>query len=188
MIQNDNNVTPIRTKVSFLRCLNLYFKISFFKASPEQLPYNLSCTIKALFIYCAINLWLLDNHSATLDVLVKIIIEIGLLALFLKIGLKVTHKPERFIQTLSSLIGIGMVVSLISTPVYYLVIPQFLQQQEINQTVVNITLLFLVWNLAIVSYIFKRSLEVSTLMSAVIAFNYLITFQLIVISIFPGAA
>ena len=187
MIQNDNNVTAIRTKVSLLRCFKIYFNITFFKGSPEQLPLSWSCAAKALLVYCAINLWLLDTHSSTFDVLFKIIIEIALLVVFLKLGLKATNKPERFAQTMSALMGIGMVISLISVPIYYLLIPQFLQQQEVTQSVINITLLLLVWNLAVISHIFKRSLEISTLMSAVIAFNYLIVFEVIIISLATGA-
>jgi len=131
---------------------------------------------------------LLDTHAPVIGVLIKVAIEMGLLALFVKVGLKVTKKPERFIQTMSALVGSGMIISLISVPIYYIFIPQFLEQQDVSQTVVNITLLLLVWNLAIISHIFKRSLEVSTLMSAVIAFNYLIVFQIIIISMASGTA
>lgn len=141
MTQKDNNVTAIKTKISFMRCLKIYFSITFFKGSPEQLPLNWACAGKALRV-------------------------------FLKIGLKASHKPERFAQTMSALMGIGMIISLISVPIYYLIIPQlipqFLQQQELTQSVINITLLLLVWNLAVISYIFKRSLEISTLMAALI--------------------
>lgn len=187
-MSKNNNVTPIRRKGTFFQCFSTYLKLSFFKATPEQLPFDFACIVKALVVYSAINLWLLDAHSSVFDVLLKIAIEMGLLVVFLKIGLKVTHKSERFIQTMSALIGVGMVISLISIPIYYLLIPQFLQQQELTQSVINITLLLLIWNLAVISHIFKRSLEISTLMSAVIAFNYLIVFELIVISLSTGSA
>jgi hypothetical protein len=185
MNKNDNKIVSIRPRPSFVGCFLAYVRISFFKASPEQLPTSKACTIKAFLVYCAVNLWLLDIHSSALDVLVKIAVEMGLLTVFLKIGLMLTKKPERFEQTLSALIGIGMVISLISVPIYYLFIPQFLQQQDISQTVINITLVLLVWNLAVISHIFKRSFEISTLMAAVVAFNYLIFFEMIVISLLP---
>lgn len=187
-MSQKNNVTSIRPKSTFFSCLKIYYKMSFFKASPDQLPFNASCAIKALAVYCVINFGLLDTHSSVFDVLLKVAVEMGLITIFLKIGLKVTQKPERFVQTFSALIGIGMIISLFSIPIYYLFIPQFLQQQDINQTVINITVLLLVWNLAVISYIFKRALEVSTLMSAVIAFNYLIVFEIIIISMASGSA
>jgi len=187
-MSQDNNVTPIskQQKPLFFQCLSLYFKLAFFKISPERLPYNVGCLLKALLVYASINLFLLSTHSSPFDVLSQIVIELSLLAIILKIGLKITKKPERFLQAFSAIVGIGMVISIISVPVFYLLIPGFLQGQEVNQTVINVTLLLLMWNLAVISHIFKRSFDTSTLLSAVIAFNYLIVFEIIIISLSTG--
>ena len=189
MSQNDN-VTPIRKPppLSSVHCFIAYFKIAFFKGTPDQVPFNIACLLKAFIIYCAINLWLLDIHSSFASVMGKIAVEMLLLGAFTYLGLKLTKKTPRFLQTMSSLIGIGMIISVTSIPIYYLFIPQFLQQQEINQTVINITVLLLIWNLAVISHIFKRSFEVSTFMAATLSFNYLILFEVIIISFSTGAS
>ncbi len=188
MTQNDNNVIPLKRKIRFINCFIIYLKMSFLKASPEELPADWSCAIKALAIYFSINLLLLDVHSSTFDTLLKIMVEIGLLAIFVKIGNNIKKTPERFIQTLSGLIGIGMIISIVSVPIYYLFIPQFSQQQELNQGIINLTILLLIWNLAVMSHIFKRSFEITTLMASVISFNYLIVFEIIIISLSSGSA
>ncbi len=187
MNQNDN-VTPIHKNKghSFLQCLSIYFKIAFLKASPEQLPFNINCVFKAFLIYCAINLFLLDTHASFNNVLMQIFIELSLLTLFVYLGLKIKRTPERFFQTLSALVGIGMVISLISAPIFYLFIPQFLAGEEVSQSAINITLLLIVWNLLIISHIFKRSFDISTFMAAALSFNYLILFEVIVISLSSG--
>lgn len=189
-MSHNDNVTPIIKKApqSFIQCFSVYLKMTFFKATPDEVPCDVSCLIKSLVIYCMINLWLLDVHSSAQSVISKIGIEMLLMITVLFIGLKVTKKQERFLQSLSSLVGIGMIISLISIPVYYLFIPQFLQDQEINQTVINITLVLLIWNLAVMSHIFKRSFEVSTFMAATISFNYLIIFEVIIISMTASKA
>ncbi len=185
---NNNNVTPIRNIPAFAHCARLYFRLSFFSASPEQLPCSIGCIIKAIALYCLVNLFLLNARSASSDVLIQVFIELGVLALFTIIGLKIIRKPERFIQTFSALVGIAMVISLISAPIYLILVPDFLSSSEINQTVINITVLLLIWNLAAISHILKRSFEISTLMSAVIAFNYLIVFEVIMVSLSTGNA
>ena len=188
VMSQDNNVTPISNKQKplFFQCLSLYFKLTFFKASPDQLPYSPSCILKALVIYYSINLLILNTRSSALDIITQIIIELSLLALILKVGFKITKKPERFLQAFSALVGIGMVISIISVPVFYLFIPGFLQGQDINQTVINITLILMIWNLAVIAHILKRSFEISTLLSSVIAFNYLIVLEIIIISLSAG--
>jgi len=187
-MSKDNNVTPIfnHKKPLFFQCLVLYFKLTFFKISPDSLPYSVSCILKALLVYCSINLFLLSTHSSPFDVITQIAIELSLLASILKVGLKITKKPERFLQAFSAIVGIGMVISIISVPIFYLFIPSFLQGQDINQTVINITVLLLMWNLAVISHVLKRSFDISTLLSAVIAFNYLIVFEIIIISLSTG--
>lgn len=187
MSQNDNVTSIHKNKgYSFLQCLSLYFKIAFFKASPDQLPLNISCMLKALLIYCAINLFLLNTQSSLIQVLMQIFVELSLLSFFVYFGLKIKQTPERFLQTLSALIGAGMVISLISTPIYYIFTPQFLNQEEVSQSFINITVVLLVWNLAIISHIFKRSFEINMIMAAVLSFNYLILFEVIVISLSAG--
>jgi len=190
IMSKDNNVTPIskHQKPLFFQCLSLYFKLAFFKISPEKLPYDVRCIIKAVLLYCSVNLLFLDTRSSTADIITQIIIELSLLALILTIGLKITKKPERFLQSFSALVGIGMVISLISVPIFYIFTPNFSHNQDINQTVINITVLLLMWNLAVISHILKRCFDISTLLSAAIAFNYLIVFELIIISISTGSA
>ena len=46
--------------------------------------------------------------------------------------------------------------------------------------VIYITLVILLWNLAVLSLIFKRAFDISTHISAMIAFNYFIAYQFIV--------
>ncbi|MDQ6983351.1 MAG: hypothetical protein Q9M44_01395 [Ghiorsea sp.] len=189
MSQNDNVTSIHKNKGhSFLQCFSIYFKIAFFKASPEELPFNLYCTIKALLIYAAINLFLLDSHSSFVNVLLRIFIELGLLTIFVYLGLKIKQTPERFFQTLSALIGIGMVISLISAPLFYVFFPQFLSNEEVTQDLINVTVILLIWNLAAISHVFKRSFEINSLMAAILSFNFLILFEVLVISLSSGKA
>lgn len=175
-------------KGTFFQCLWVYTQLAFFRASPQQLPWNWSCAVKAFLLYVALNLFLLDSEDAMISVIFKILIEIGLLSGLLYIGLKTTRHLERFNKTLSALIGAGTVISAISVILYALISPEFYAQQEISQTVINLTLILLLWNLAVVSIILKRSLSISTWLSVFLTFNYFLTFELILMTIFGGNA
>ncbi len=184
---SENNVTPIRNPKVFFTCSSVYVRLCLFLASPEQLPANVLCAIKAVIIYSAINIILLDSHTSAFEVIVKIVFEISLLAGIVFYGLKIAKKPERFLQTMSALIGVGMIISLISTPLYLLITPEFKHTQEISQAVINITLILLVWNLSIISFIFKRSFDISTFNAALISFTYLFLFQVLISASFGSA-
>jgi len=184
---SENNVTPIRNPKVFSTCSSVYVRLCFFLASPEQLPANALCAIKAFIIYSAINIILLDIDSSAVAVIAKIIFEISLLAFIVYLGLKLTKQPERFLQTLSSLIGVGMVISIVSTPFYLFIVPEFKNTQEISQSVINITLVLLIWNLSVISFIFKRSFGISTLNAALISFSYLLLFQTFISSVFGSS-
>ncbi|MBL7004757.1 MAG: hypothetical protein ISR69_12135 [Gammaproteobacteria bacterium] len=168
----------------FFNCFNHYLKLSFFRASPEQTPVSLACALKALILYIAVNLFLLDNQALVLEVMTKVMIELGLLTAFLYAGLRVTKKLKRFHQSFSSLIGVGLIVSLSSVLVYLVVSPEFFSIGEINQAVVYATLVLLIWNLSLISFILQRSLEVSTLMAIALTCNYFIIFELLMITFF----
>jgi hypothetical protein len=49
----------------------------------------------------------------------------------------------------------------------------------------QVSIVLLVWNLAALSLIFKRSFEIQTVLAGFIAFNYFLLYEFILISLFP---
>ncbi len=85
-------------------------------------------------------------------------------------------------QTYSALICINVVITAATIPVYNLVADS---GGDGDSLLIYITLAILVWNLAVLSLIFKRAFEISTHLSAMISFSYFFVYQFIVIWFYP---
>jgi hypothetical protein len=49
----------------------------------------------------------------------------------------------------------------------------------------QLNLLLLFWNLAVISLIFKRAFEIRTIVAGIIAFNYFLLYELLLMNFFP---
>jgi len=159
----------------WLLSLRQYVSLCLFLSSPSRLPYSpqsLALTLLAYYLLC---LALVDEERGYAELSAHLTLEIGLLALVVYIGLRWKDSMVRFIQTFSALVGINMMITLASILVY-----RFASDYE-NMLQNPLFYLLLLWNLAIMSLIFKRAFEISTFMSAMIAFNYYVVYQFVLV-------
>jgi hypothetical protein len=85
------------------------------------------------------------------------------------------------VQTLSALIGTNLIMTSISLPIYALVIGKSGSSESFTPFEVYLSIALIFWNLAVLSLIFKRAFGISTLVSAMISFNYFLLYQLIIV-------
>ena len=168
----------------WLLCLKHYLLMCLFLSSPERLPYNPFCTLISLFAYFLIGLLLVDEQRGMASVSAQIFLEVIMLALVAYAGLYWKKSLMRFQQTISALIGINMVISAVTIPVYHLVSNGGDSAANGDSLLVYSTLLIVVWNLAVLSLIFKRAFSISTQLSAMISFNYFVIYQFVVVWFF----
>ena len=162
----------------WLTSLGQYVYMSLFLSSPARLPYSPHCTALTLLSYYLLCLLLVDEERGFAELSAHLTLEISLLALVAYLGLRWKNSMARFQQTFSALVGINMLMTVVSIIVY-----RFGDGYE-NMLQNPIFYLLLLWNLAIMSLIFKRSFEISTFLSAMIAFNYYVVYQFILIWIY----
>lgn len=165
----------------WLVCLKHYALMCLFVSSPARLPPGLHCILLSLFCYAMLGFALVDTERSYIIVLLQILLELGLLALICYAGLKWKDKLPRFSQTFSALVGVNLLLSAISIPVYHALVQQSDGVASVNQAAINVTMLIIFWNLAVLSLIFKRAFDITTLLSAMISFNYFLLYQFIVI-------
>lgn len=172
-------ITHMRNIIGeWLISLKHYFLMCLLLSSPERLSYNPYCVTLTLFSYFLIGLLLVDEQRSYAAVCTQISLELVMLGLIAYWGLRWKKFPGRFRQTFSALIGINMIITAVTIPVY-----RSMTQNETNiaNLLIYVTLAILIWNLAILSLIFKRAFAISTHLSAIIAFNYFVLYQFIVI-------
>lgn len=168
----------------WLTCLKHYLLMCLFVSSPERLPRSLPCILFSVLAYCLLGFSLVDEHRGYAVVITQILLELGLLALVAYAGLNWKKKLSRFHQTFSALIGVNLVLSAMSIFVYQVLTPEINTAGGISPAVIYATMIIVFWNLAVLALIFKRAFEITTVLSAMISFNYFLIYQFIIIWFF----
>ena len=166
----------------WLVSLKHYILMCMLLSSPQRLPYSLYCLGLTGLSYFLIGLLLVDKERSYAMVCAQIVLELGMLALISYLGLRWKDSLARFLQTYSALLGINVVITAATIPVYNLVTAN---GGDGDSLLIYVTLAILIWNLAVLSLIFKRAFEISTHLSAMISFSYFVTYQFIVIWFYP---
>lgn len=169
--------------LQWLVCLKHYVRMCLFLSSPANLPYSQGCILLTLIAYIGAGELLLGSKRDLLSIALQIGIEVLLLSAISYTVLRLTHKLERLIQTVSALIGINLVVSIVSLPLL-LLLPATDENTTVDPLLLQLNLALLLWNLAVISLIFKRSFEIRTLLAGFIAFNYFLLYEYLLISFF----
>ena len=151
--------------------------MSVFVSSPDRLPYRLDCLIFTIFCYALLGLTLVDEQRNFGMILFQITLELSLLALICYVGLLWLKKLSRFAQSFSALVGVNFVISAVSIPLANWLTADASSENP-DSWILTITIIMVFWNLAVMSQILKRSFEISTIMSAMIAFNYFVVYQI----------
>ncbi len=165
----------------WLYCLKHYALMSVFASSPDRLSFRLECFILTLLCYCMLGFALVDEQHSYLLVLLQIALEVALLAVLAFLGLKWLDKLPRFLQCFSALVGVNFVISAVTIPIIHWITPDLNSDSAIDSKLLYATMIMVFWNLAAISQILKRTFEVNTVMSAMIAFNYFLIYQFTVV-------
>ncbi len=168
----------------WLISLKHYVLMCLFVSAPDRLPGGLHSILISAFCYFVIGLSLVDEQRSYATIAAQIGIELALLMLVIYTGLKLKNMLSRLAQSFSAMLGVNMVISAISIPVYHALTEDYTNDGEINRTVLNVTLLIVFWNLAVMSLILKRTLNINTLMAAMISFNYFMVYQFLIVWLF----
>jgi len=164
----------------WLSSLRLYIRVCLFMASPADLPYSPASVVMTLVAYFATAVFLLGDQYDIGRILSLIVVEGVILYVISYLVLKARGLSVRLLQTLSALFGSGLVISLIGVPLLLLV-PDA-DSGESGALARNLNLTLLLWSLAVISLIFKRAFEISTIAAGFLAFNYFFLYELIIVN------
>lgn len=164
-------------------CWAQFLRLSVFLSSPEKLPWNPWLLVPTLASYLLVGQLILGEARPFRDILLQIGIEVGLLALISLVVLKLNNHLERFVQTLHALVGVNLIISIISYPLIQL-LPDPTSSEQPERLAIQLSLLLLIWNLAVISLIFRRAFEVSTMLAAFLSFSYFLFYEWVLMEVF----
>ena len=170
--------------MQWLVSLKYYALMCLLITGPDRLPAGIQNIVLSLFCYCLIGFALVDQQRSYAIILQQIVLELILLAMVCYAGLKWKGLLPRFTQTFSALIGVNIIISIVSIPLYRVLVQSNELDTEISSSALNATMAIIFWNLVVMSLIFKRAFNINTLMAAMISFNYFLVYQFMVVWFF----
>jgi len=165
----------------WLFCLKQYALMCVFASGPQRLPHSVACIAVSTFAYFLIGFALTNELRGYGMVAFQILLELALLSLVAYVGLRWKGMLNRFTQTCSALVGINLIVSAVTIPFFHLFSDDTSSTDIVDSKILLATMLLVFWNLAVLSQILKQAFETNTVMSAMIAFNYFLVYQFIVV-------
>ena len=157
-----------------------YLLMSVFLSGPDQLPRSPSVIPMTIAAYFLIGAFIVDSQRSFASIAGLIVTELIMLGGILYAGLRFVKKLPRFVQTYSALIGVNVVISSISLPVYRFFLRQDVETGAVSQSSLFLELMLIIWSLAVLTLIFKRSFGNSILLSGLLVFNYFVIYQLLI--------
>jgi hypothetical protein len=158
-----------------------YLLMCLLLSSPDRLPYSTAGILVTGFIYYILGLLLVDAEHSYALICAQITLELVTLALISYVGLNLRNSLPRFQQTFSALIGTNAIITAVSIAASRHVT----DNGNIDENLlIFVALALMIWNVAVLSLIFKRSFETSTHLSAMISFSFFILFQITVYWLF----
>ncbi len=168
---------------AWFHSLKHYLQMSLFLSSPARLAASPVNIIITLIAYIVIGKIMLGDERSLISVIMQIGIEVAILFCISFFILKLIKKPERLLQTLSALIGVSLIISIISLLIMF-TLSDFDSASEVSPEVLQINLALLLWNLAVISLIFKRAFEIRTGVAGFIALNYFLVYEFLLLNLF----
>ncbi|HED34477.1 MAG TPA: hypothetical protein ENJ08_09715 [Gammaproteobacteria bacterium] len=115
---------------------------------------------------------------------------IFLLLLFIQLVLQAFSKPERFVQTITALASVGVVMQVVDivlrTSFQYE--PDQVETAEAAEMAgfLVLFLLLIIWNLIVYTHIFRQAFDVRLPAAVALTLCYIVISQLVIGSFFPG--
>jgi hypothetical protein len=162
------------TESHMLRLAKAFLDIAFWRQTPAHLPASL-----LLLAIVAAASALLDVLGALLPpgpngpILLTVVLGVGLPLAFTGIVLKLARRPQRFLQTASALLGVGVLAEILLYPLGTLL--SFIGIDGPVPLLVRLLLnVGVIWYLLACAHIWRTALESGLLLGGVISVGYLI--------------
>lgn len=160
--------------------LSLLLNICLLRKGPQDVPQSNLVLRLSLTAYAMVSYLLLHLSTNSLNALLQVGIEIIIILCFTALLLGITHKRQRFVQTMNSLLGTDTLISAFAIPIV-----ASLSLDANNIPAFFTMLALLVWHWIVITHIIRHALEQSFSFSLGITFLYLFSAFQIIGLLFP---
>lgn len=148
-----------------------FLNICLLANGPQDMPYShvLFRILLALYLLTAMAGWSVKLEVST--ALFASLVDVSMLLVFIRLALSVSGKSARFIQTATTMLGVGVMFQLIELPLMHVFVDE---QKPANPEVGFILLALYSWNLAVYAHIFREALSIRLLAAFILILAYVI--------------
>jgi hypothetical protein len=177
--------TDFEPRLFVKKLLNVFVDICLLRAAPQDLPastFLLFVTIVLGVITGTITL--VETLGGVGNAFMAQLADLGLLVLFLKLGLTYRNLSSRFLQSATALFGCGFLVNLVAMPLQ-LLIGEDPSASVLAELGVLLYVFLMVWAIVIVAHVFRHTFELRFLGGTILAIGYFLFLNLVVQVLFP---
>ena len=151
-----------------------FFDICRLVKGPQDIPESKNLLFLCLLLYGVISIVLAALSQEIDKAVLSGLIEVALIMLFSQALLQIRGKTSRWTQTVTSLAGTGIIISLIALPLYLLIGVDGSNEGTSSQVYGLIMLATLAcWNIIIMAHILRHALDVHMGTSVVLSLLYI---------------
>ncbi len=160
------------SKVLFLA----FFDICRLIKKPQDIPESKNLLTLCVVVYGFLSILLASLSQPVEHAILAGVVEVILIMIFTLAILQASGKSSRWTQTVTALVGTGIIISIIAFPVYILIGVGDLNKVEASsgQSIGLMLLAALAcWNIAIMAHILKHALETNFAIALFLAITYI---------------
>lgn len=156
------------------------------KTAPQDLPYSMALLVRVIFLYFVTGIVVAGRDDPSLA-FAQIMLNISIILSFGYVVLSLLNLMPRFVQTITALIGTGVVFNILAWPI--LAYDDMEQASAFSVQVLSLFILMLIsWEILVSAHIFRHAL--GTKMTQAVILSMALFFVTLSLSqlIFSGAA
>ncbi len=155
-------------------------QICLFRARPQDLPASWQALIFTIIATLILSATRINRLTEDINPVMIGLVQIGLLALGLRILLTLFSKRERWLQSATGMFGCSAILLLAATPILMITDSSVSRVASLILVVVN------VWSFAVIVFILRETLEIRLLFAFLITFALEIMSAIILLQMFGG--
>ena len=144
--------------------------VLFLRAAPQELPYSLQTLVSYAVIYVLSGLVVLQSTLKPEDLIAGLLLGFFIQLVFTYFVLRALNHRVRFVQTISAILGVGILFNLLSWPLFAMLADETING-SLKSTLSLLFLLLISWEVLVKAHIFKHALEMKMFSALALSFS-----------------
>lgn len=133
-------------------------QLLFLKAVPQDLPYSSGLLVRIIFLYVGSGLVVTSGVAEPALVLGRVVLSVAVISAFSYVLLSALNVKARYLQTVTALIGTGIIFHLLAWPV--LSFGDLEQASTVAVQLMSLVVIALIsWEVLVTAHIFRNALD-----------------------------